>query len=462
MLGLELEAEPVPRLNCHAWNLELRDKPVIRVFPNLVSAIDYETAKGYWQVFFDRVHTCFAFLDLDVFATRCSSLWDGQGEGSSFEGLAAIVIALGSYFADEPFLHEAQIAKLCDDLIGDPAATLVLDPCHVGAMIYSCLYMRLTSTPTICWMRSCVSIHAAESIGLHKDFEELSKALDAPQVLDLKESSYRARMFWVGWSLHQILAIQNGRAPVKLDDVNCKYPFSTAEESPTAAFCELGKSIPSRDLNKLINKSAPERTEYFSQLLRKLRELKKLHPIVSLNAADACFCAYRQLLVTGSKPSDKRNLGDLSSICGDALTAAETLLARGHRWWNIVDSTFQMVCVLVSLDASQNTSLMKHALKILERVADRFPTENTQDALETAHSLVQALVAKKKRDLAALDELSLESNFEPSSHESPPEAPLTNDHSVLSHTEFPDLFARWTDPFAWSESAGVEWNYPQD
>lgn len=372
------------------------------------------------------------------------------------------MIALGSYFADEPLAHEAQIAKLSDDMIHDPVTTLTLDPCYVGAMVYDCLYMRLTSSPTICWMRSCTAMHAAESIGLHKDFEELSKALNAPQVLDLKESNYRARMFWVGWSIHHILAIQHGRAPVKLEDVNCRYPFSSSDESPTAAFCELGKNLPSRDLNSLLSRTTSERTEYFSGFLTRLRDLKKSHPLVSLNAADVCFCAYRRLLVTGSKPNDKRNLNDISSICGDALIAAETLVAQGLPWWNIVDSTFQMVCVLVSLDAPQNASLLKHALKILERVAERFPTENTRDALVTAHGLVQALVAKKKRELAALDELSLESSLEPQSPESPDETAITSDDNILDYTEFPDLFARWTDPFAWSESAGVEWNYPQD
>ena len=463
LLGLELEADPVPRLNCHAWNVNLRDKPVNRMFSTLVTAIDLQAAKGYLQVFFARVHPTFSFLDVDVFMRRCSSLWEGQGQGSSFECLAASVIILGSYFADEPHVHEAEIARLCDDLLNDPAATLVLDPCHVGAMIYNCLYMRLTSSPTISWIRSCTMMHAAESIGLHKDFEELSKALNAPQVLDLKESNYRARMFWVGWSVHQILAMQHGRAPVKLEEVNCKYPFTSSEESATAAFCELGKAVPTNDINQLLGKTAPERTEYFSELLKKLGEIKKAHPVVSLSAADVCFCAYRRLLVTGSKPNDKRNLDDINNLCSNALSAAETLVTQGQPWWNIVESIFQMVCVLVSLDAQQNAGLLKRALKLLEQVSERFPTESTSDALGTAHSLVQALVAKKRRELAALDDLTLGSSTgDPLDVESSADVGLTGDEGILSQTELPDLFARWTDPFAWSESAGVEWNYPQE
>ena len=461
LLGLELEADPVPRLNCHAWNLELRDRPVEKFVSNLTSALEFSVAKGYWETFFARVHPVFGFLDPDIFSRRSASLWEGQGQGSSFECLAAAVIALGSYFSDEPHEYETEIAKLCDDLLHDTNVTRILDPCHIGAMVYNCIYMRLTNSPTTCWMRSCSTMHAAESIGLHKDFDDLASALNAPQVLDLKESNYRSRMFWVSMSLHHLLAAQSGRAAVQLEDVTCKYPFTSPEESPTAAFCELGRLLPNRDLNNLLNKTTTERTEYFSSLINNLQQLQKAHSVVSLNAADVCFCAYRRLLVTGAKPHDKRTLDSISSMCGEALTAAEALVAQSQPWWNIIDTTFQMVTVLISLDTPQHLNLLRHSLKVLERVSERYDNISNQNAFSTANGLVQALIMKKRRDLSALDALSSVSSVTQPRTEGSAEG-TTGDEALLSQSEMPDLFARWTDPFAWSESAGVEWNYQPD
>ena len=297
-------------------------------------------------------------------------------------------------------------------------------------------------------------MHSIESLGLHKDFEEMSRAVGAPHLLETWEIPYRNRLFWCCWAFHQSLAVETGRSAVMMEDITVQNPWDGLEDNATASMVELSKVIPPYGVTHLLNKSMSEQSQFFTDSLKKMRDIRKPHPIVALNAADIASSIYRRLLVAGARKNVPHQLADLGSVYEEALLAAETLLEAEQAWWQLVDTTFQLTCVLISLDSPQTLELLRRALTVMDKVSDHFQTDNSSDAVSTCRVLVRALTAKKQRELLALQDLSLVPPMPQQRPEDMVEQAMTDD-PLFSGAEMPDLFSQFSGPFEWAVSASV-------
>lgn len=368
IIGKELGVGNPPRLHSYAWNLGVREEPRGTMATRLTDYVDFDQCCVMSNEYFSTVHPALPFLDRIAYFNRLQQLWSTIDDTpTSFAAVVAGVTALGSFFSSSPLLSEVGIKQHCFALLDLSLSTpaFMVDVESVAGWILRALYTRLTTRPLVACLASHNAIHMAGILSLHRD---------APN--STSQRYYRCAAF-----LDALLSAEYGIAPAS--------DYSSVEEpDPEADDVHL---VPLTHALQLVNIPAacsvtsPDITEE----LQRLAEVSDLQPTVSLFKADVCLCILRRFVSTSSKPEASASEA-AATILEQALTSANTLLASGHPWWNVVMVPFHVVCLAISFDEEPYLSLLPPAMELLRLISNTYETHMAKEALNTALVLLKA------------------------------------------------------------------------
>lgn len=242
-LGLSLGLANPPRLQAFGWNAGTRPEQNYVPSTTIRDIVSLADMNYYAKLYFEVVHPFFGFLHPDWFASRTTDFWVVQQDGTDFEACLCGVYALGSYFSSDKQVSplEAQVVEhgrlLLDMSTAFPPAMISVK--HVAAWILRTIYLRLTTRSHISWMASCTAVHLAESVGLHREINEIQRPRDIPQL----EIELRRRTFWVALRPHEYISTEYGRSSVVLHSIAC-LPIASDSGNITLETLAILHSVP--------------------------------------------------------------------------------------------------------------------------------------------------------------------------------------------------------------------------
>jgi hypothetical protein len=441
-LGLQLQSEALPKLQPFAWNLELRNTPPCKAKRAICSLITLEVARKHVRSFFLTQFPAAGFLDLGSLLDRCEEHWVGHDQGIPFEALISGVIALASILAPATsLLQEADIIQHAGSILTDAAVTAEPSIEILAATVLHFLYLRATTTPHVTWLLSCTAMHMAEALGLHKDYESTVRVEgESSDGSDLWSAEARSCMFWIVCAANRITSHEIGRSPVILQGVTRRFPYTPSEKSAAASLCQLGCSLP---LKEMTSGSANEQTK-LTESLATIERTSGDQPFLKLIAADVCFCLYRRIRVNDYNIT-KQQSQQIASIGRAAVQSANVLLQKGQPWWNMLNTLFQFTCVLVSMDSLDSLADLEYTIKTINLVGDRYPGDRITQALSTLKILIRASKKRKEKEIAYLQAVE--------GSEQDPEGILADPMLAMPDNTFPEMpfdFSSWgVDDLDW-------------
>ena len=396
-LGVSLDMPVPPRLQSFAWNPGHRNEPKVIPQNNISNIITLEEMRHYSDIFFNEVNPTFGIVDRELYGPRSADFWISQKRGTDFEALICGVVALGSYFSGHsPLVAEAQVVEqgrlLLDLTFAHAPGWLSLK--HVQAWVLRAIYLRSTTRPHLAWMASNTAIHVAEALGLHREITDSQISRDVPRLISMLEITIRRKVFWMAMGINQFLASEYGRTRATIELVCCQPPPSQTHDISTETLA-IFQSVP--PTQNLLGRG-PELLE----VLESAMALPANSPFLGLLRADSCFCTFRMLRSTNLNLTCAQ-VASLLGVIRVALDGATFLVSMTQPWWNIVGTPFHSVCVLLSLDVSESLAMIPLALETLKNVTTKFDSHLSREALRTAHALVQAAHAKRRKELENID-----------------------------------------------------------
>jgi hypothetical protein len=97
-------------------------------------------------------------------------------------------------------------------------------------------------------------------------------------------------------------------------------------------------------------------------------------------------------------------IASLLEIIQVALRAVTFLRTVGQPWWNVCFISFHNVRVLLTIGTSEGLTLGAKAMETLKSTTNKYPSDLSREALQIAHSLVQATRKNPRNELESLDE----------------------------------------------------------
>jgi hypothetical protein len=441
-LGLQLQSEVLPQLQPFAWNLELRDTPPCLAKRAIRSLITLDVVRKHVRSFFLMQFPASGFLDLGSLLERCEKHWVGHDQGISFEALISGIIGLASIFAPMASLpQEADIIRHAESILTDPAVSAEPSIEILASTFLRCLYLRATATPHVTWLLSCTAMHMAEALGLHKDHDSTIRVEgESFDGTDLWAAEARCCLFWIVSAANRLLSHDIGRSPVVLQGVTRRFPYTPADKSVAASFCQLGCLLP---LKETTGGSENEQMR-LTEALANIEAISGDQPFLKLIAADVCFCLYRRIQVNNHNIT-KQQSQQITLIGRAAVHSANTLLQKGQPWWNMLNTLFQFVCILISLDSVDSFGDLQYALKTINLVRDRYPGERIAKAISTLKVLIRTSKQRKEKQIALLQEVE--------NLEREPEEGLEDSIFAMPETTSPEIsfdFSHWgVDDLDW-------------
>ncbi|TVY82632.1 Protein RDR1 [Lachnellula suecica] len=409
-LGLSLDAGDPPRLQAFAWNTGTRRENLEVIRPNLFEYITLQDVETFSNIYFSDINPIFGISIREEFDRRVSHCWKTQDIDAGFEVVLCGVVALGSLFSSNMFMHEAAIVEQArltlDHTFAHSRVLLSVD--FVVGWILRAIYLRSTTRPHVSWMASSMAMHIAESIGLHQELGEIKmtqKAQSQSHFISEAEIETRRKIFWVASSLNQFLSAQYGRTMTVLQNITCRYPKAGSDDVAD----DLVGII--RLVPYLCDKGSPSSVAVLTEGIMQLGKLTIQKQPLLLLRAEAVFGVYRKVRYIGAALSPAQTEVVLSVITS-ALDAADSLTAQSKQWWTIVGVPFHSICVLLALNTMESLCLLHKAMETLQNVAIAFSSHVSREAARTAHYLVKVAEKKRRGELECLQRcLNLNTNM---------------------------------------------------
>jgi hypothetical protein len=398
-LGIELQSAKPPSLHCFGWNCGIRPEENSASHQTLRDLISLTDLAQFTAVYFSIMHPVIGILNQEAFKHRCDLYWTSLEPDLVFESVISGVVALGSFMCvSRGHPRELDLVQHAKDVLEDPRYTRRPSLDQVTAWILRTLYLRSTTRPYNSWLASCTTLHLAEATGLHQETTRVILTTEhSGEEAKLVHPEQTRRLFWVAWFMNAVISYEYSLAPVNLLNVTCR-PISPTSGDVTPQLVLIAKTIPSSQPH---TSSSTHKAE-LNQAIEDLMAIEDTHPFLALTKADLCFCIYRRLHLF-KEVIRKEVVMKIIELGNNAAKAGLHLAQNNQPWWQLVGCGFQHICVLLALDTTDSLANVDHALKTLEKVVQIFNTHMTLEALATAKLLVNDAMARKRRDLALLE-----------------------------------------------------------
>lgn len=429
-LGQSFESQQPLALHSFGWNLGTRPEEISEDSQALVTLISRDDLDIYTSTFFTILGPIFDVVDQTSFSARCLALYEGEVD-YAFGAIIAGVIALGSLFNIRPYPQELEIIRFAKRVLEDPVCTRRPSIDQVAGWILRTIYLRATTRPNNAWLASSTTMHLVEAIGLHNDPATVQLTSE-----DAGEFERRRRLFWCALALNKIISYEYSRTAISIPNITCK-SITPIVGSFMPDWIRIIQTIPTSQTNH-------DLPESLMNSLRQVSEITPTHPMLRMTKADVSFCFFRRLRQHGLNiPTNIVEI--LLSVGEQALEAATELIQGARPWWNILGAVFQYTCVLLALDTPNALSHVPGSMSVLETIVKALDTHLAREALATARVLVRAAMAKKRRELAFLEQAMNENN------EATENAATDPRNEIFTPQEMTDLGIDWdvflNDPF---------------
>lgn len=402
-LALSLKVGVPPRIHSFAYNVGVTPEHFLQPSEGQLSRlISFGEARAFSTTYSETVNKLFAVVDFDVFEHQLAGLWQPESSVSlEFEALACFIILLGSLFSwpARSDNHQA-LADLGQQLLDEGSfrdAPSLLHYENLQAWILRTIYVRCTTRPNITWISSSITVHLAESLGLHREMDSLEKLGLNVVALSEGQVDQRRRLFWTAWALNRMISFEIGRSPTFVTSTNILMPQALGGTS-THAIISAYKAV--------YHDEGHITTEEPGKCLLTIAKVKESDEyqdsfIAMVNADIACGL-YR--VIHKSNPHISQSVGEhLAILVKRGLSAVRQLTEQSQPWWLLTSMPFQFICVAVAVGKPYILSLIPEAMEVLDNVNQHFGTLMTEEASETARLLLQTAVQSRELEVAAIN-----------------------------------------------------------
>ncbi|KAJ5619055.1 C6 transcription factor [Penicillium lagena] len=241
-LGLRIDPAHAPRLHLFAWNVgERRRSPGLSVSaptPSTITKIvSQEEMQRLTGVFFDKIHSCYNFLEKETVSALIAKRWSIDSPDQSYDAVLCGVAALGHLFSQREIVAtELQLVEAARILLEKSvlsAETPSVDT--VSGWVLRAAYLRMTAPPHAAWMVSCTLMHLVEAAGLHlepQDREAAGLLATRPNGDSTASSNQetRRRLFGMARHLNTWISFDLGRSRIVLHGATALPPTPAAHQ----------------------------------------------------------------------------------------------------------------------------------------------------------------------------------------------------------------------------------------
>ncbi|KAK6431942.1 hypothetical protein LTR95_011891 [Oleoguttula sp. CCFEE 5521] len=399
ILGMDMEAESIPRLHSFAWNLGLRteeqDLPV-----DVNSIIPYGEFQRLSAVYFSTVKRELGLLEEADFGEKSTARYANTQGYNELDLIILMVAALGSFFSSNPHPREADCIQIVKSIL--ITKRMAVNPSYqiVAAWILLTIYLRCTGRPHGSWVASSMALHQAEASGLHKEMQTIAVVYPAASAADHKLVKTRRKLFWIARALNIVLSFEYGRSRVIFDVVTTK-KFAPDGVGFAHQYVELADILPSDFVDR---EREPDPPAALGATLTRIEEIQTESHFITILKADLAFAIYRRLWLM-SLTDAKDRAESILNIGKAALIAAEALLETRTPWWNVLHAPFMFVCVTLAVGTPRSFSYVAEAMTLLDKIAEAYPTHMVLEARNQAVAMVRMFRQRKEKELEALSAL---------------------------------------------------------
>ncbi|KAJ5444178.1 Protein RDR1 [Penicillium daleae] len=421
-LGLKIDPAKAPKLNLFSWNIGTR-QPASPITSSsaipIVEITSLDHMRAMAQVYFEKVHPCYGFIDRDDFFDRLDLRWKSPLLWDLYDSTLAGVAALGCLFS----LRDATITEL--HLIR--TARTVLDMQHLSGppsidlltgWILRSIYLRMTDSPHSTWIASSTLMHLVEASGLHPE----SHSVLPPRVQC--DPDIQRRLVGVAHHLNVWTSYDLG-----LSRVSFQKNDLPALPSPKPGDCtvEVLRLLPvSVSLDPGKSRDEADLTSTLSSLL----DGTHTQPPSVMAQCNLVLCILRRIH-TQNLDIPSELAAKVLRLLKKGLGCARSMVMDCSPWHQVANVPFHIICVLLVMDTRSSLAMLPEAMQTVGLVASTYDTETMREAYSTACLLVMLHQQRRKDDLAVFGE-ALNVHQQERPLESPPQLdPSSEEYSWL-------------------------------
>lgn len=375
-----------------AWNLGLRHTTTID--RSLIHLITREEAEKYADVYFDKIHPIYCFVDRGRLLQKVNSRWSGA-PSDEYDAVIGVVVALGSLFSGSQALSNEfevlELSKTILDLWNPVQMTSASSLDSATAYLLRVLYLRMAKDPHTAWVASRVAIAAIQgNVDRNKDTSD--ETLSCPGYEACRSAAERglhSRLHWTATALHTW--ISNEYNPLCQSKDLIVIPCPPPNESGSDEHLQLFISIffvSLRISNVGHLSSLEELTETFESIGALFHP--NVHDALQLHLSNHGLCIYRFMRHTNSViPAS--TISSIISQGKPGLAAALRLAQDSQPWWHVIHLPFQFLCVLLAIDTRESLVEIEGVMTTLRAIGQCFvgQTKQMQEMIKMAEHLVQ-------------------------------------------------------------------------
>lgn len=402
-MGLSIDPENAPKMKLFGWNVgkrELLDAPTTYSNLPVVSILSEQEVKDLANIYFAKVHLCYAFIDRTAFFDRLEARWRTELPGNVYDSVLSGVAALGCLFSQTKMTNtEELLVQLTRSILDlhqiseSPSVDLVT------GWTLRVIYMRLTDTPHSTWIASSTLMHLIEAAGLHLELpSDTVFPRPPPSTPDI-----RRRIVGVAQHLNVWTSFDIGLSRVPLRG---NLPLTPVLE-PSDGTTEILSLLPA---STSLDPEISEVERDFESSLSQILSGNHTHPGSVLAQCNLVLCVLRRLgmpsLNTPPALTEKVLL-----LLKRGLHSARTLVRDRSPWHHVANIPFHTICALLVIDTGASLAILPDAMQTLELVASIYDTDTTRLAYSTACLLVLLYQHRRTEDIKIFrNSLRLEEN----------------------------------------------------
>ncbi|KAL7916683.1 hypothetical protein GGI35DRAFT_433812 [Trichoderma velutinum] len=442
-MALKINPARAPRLSLFGWNTGARQPSASgeAFTPLTIDMTSLQQIEALAQVYFDKVHRCYGFIDCERFFKRLKARWQAPSESQMFDAILTGVAALGSLFSQRTATTlELQLVAKARSILDAHHLTEPPSLDLLTAWTLRTVYLRITDSPYATWIASSTLMHLIEGSELHYTLR--STVLHRNE----REDDIRIRLVGVARHLNVWTSYDLGlpRVPYQEND-----PPVYDMLDPGNYTAEILSLLPA---SVGLDPGNPTDGKNLISTLSELLKSSHTQPPSTMAQSNLVLCVLRRIYAQAVDLSPAM-VDKVLALFRNALSCAQELVRHCSPWHQVANVPFQIVCFLLVMDTRSSLSLLADALDTLNFTASLYKTDTMKDACNAAQLLIRLQQQRRKEDVAIFDD-ALKARREVENDGATPTTAIGNDRNWFG-AFFADLSTQQMNEFEQALVPGV-------